>query len=414
MQVMLRTSVRAIVATIIVVGVLVTSVLVYIISEKIILDSYTTIERNDIVQSLQQARDAFENHMVGMQVKLKDWAVWDDSYNFASHPTSSSFIADTLRKNNIPTLLGLDILIYVDSHGKVLYTQVADSTGTSHRVLSEVPTHLLSHKNILTPGDAKIENIVHGITLLPEGPLLVVSSPILPTDANGPSAGTLIFGKFVDAGLVDKISELTHLSVRNFPYDTPSQKDVADARAQLSKENTYIVQPLSRDVVAGYTALYDMDNQPAFIVRVDKTREIYGQGRSTFFLFVGFTIAALLLFGLTTVFFLEFYVISRLAKLSGEVLDIGATHNLIARVKESTNDEVGTLARAINNMLTDLSNAHTKEADLRVREKEASEQLKDRMGKIEEMNHVMTERELEMVQLKKTIAQLQKRLGRSG
>src|SRR5206468_5054238 len=57
-----------------------------------------------------------------------------------------------------------------------------------------------------------------GVILLPEGPLLVAARPILTSDGNGPSRGTLIMGRYLNSALIAQLGERTHvdLSVQRF------------------------------------------------------------------------------------------------------------------------------------------------------------------------------------------------------
>jgi sensor domain CHASE-containing protein len=53
---------------------------------------------------------------------------------------------------------------------------------------------------------------VSGLINLPGGPMMVDSRAILTSDGNGPSHGTMIVGRYLDADEVATLSGLTHLS----------------------------------------------------------------------------------------------------------------------------------------------------------------------------------------------------------
>jgi sensor domain CHASE-containing protein len=53
---------------------------------------------------------------------------------------------------------------------------------------------------------------VKGILNLPGGPMMVDSRAILTSDGKGPSHGTMIIGRYLDAAEVATLSSLTHLS----------------------------------------------------------------------------------------------------------------------------------------------------------------------------------------------------------
>src|SRR5262245_27382524 len=82
----LAASVRLKIVSIICLSVFAVATLIYAVSNYIILGSFTALEHKEIVQSLQQADDAFQGGVVQMGTKIKDWAYWDDSYQFALDP----------------------------------------------------------------------------------------------------------------------------------------------------------------------------------------------------------------------------------------------------------------------------------------------------------------------------------------
>ena len=410
MQTWLQTSVRAKIIIIIVLGILITDSFIYLASQTFILNGYETIERNQIVRNLQQANDAFQNRLTQMAVKIRDWATWDDSYNFATNPTKSNFIEETIGISSIPDLQDLDVAVFVDSAGKHLYAQTRNSAkdvGANNPLVQG----LLEEKRLLIPAGTITKEGTQGVISL-EQPILTASSPILPSSGEGAAAGTLIFGKTIDDDLVTKMSALTHLSLKGFMYDAPGlPADVLDAREKLSVDNNYVVQPLSSNRIAGYTSLYDLNNSPTYIIRIDRTRDIYQQGQSTIRWFLIFTSAALLVCGAATALFIEMFVIFRLKRLSRTVSQIGENRDAEIHVDAGGyRDDVGQLAGAINDMFNDLSRAREKEIILNSSGRDMAQNIKDRFEEVSRLNRKMIERELEMSELKQTIHALEKRI----
>ena len=399
---------------IIVLSVLLTDAFTYAISQTFILSGYEKIEQSQMVQNLQQANDAFQNRLTQMSVKIKDWAIWDDSYLYVKDPETSNFAEETLGKNNIPQLLDLDIFMYADSSEKKVYAQAPDST-EDVGLNNPVANGILDEKRLLAPMNTATQEGAHGIVSL-DSPMLVVSSPILPSSGEGTAAGTMIFGKFINDDLVTEMSALTHLSLKGFMYNASSlPEDVLAARTALSFEKNYFVHPLSTDSLAGYTSLYDLNNTPTYIVRVERPRGIYQQGQSTIRWFLIFTSTALLVCGMATVLSIEAFVITRLRRLSLAVSEIGSKPKPEVRIDTGGyRDDVGQLSAAINDMLTDLAHAREKETALNSSERDMGRKIKERFEEVNQLNKQMLSRELEMVELKEIIHTLQKRVEASG
>src|SRR5690606_4385746 len=54
------------------------------------------------------------------------------------------------------------------------------------------------------------ESVCRGILMLPDGPVLVASRPIVTSNAEGPVRGSLIFGRLLDQAEVERIGGMIH------------------------------------------------------------------------------------------------------------------------------------------------------------------------------------------------------------
>ncbi len=194
---------------------------------------------------------------------------------------------------------------------------------------------------------------VVGTILLPEGPLLIASSPILPSNQQGPVQGTLITGRFLDSTELAFLLKTTQLPlVVQVIADSPISSDFQTANQSLSRESPILVQPLNDERIAGYALLEDVYENPILILRLDMPRDVYAQTQA------GISYATLFLsvigvaFCLLTMFLLEKFVVSRLTRLSTDVSNIGSSGDLSMRVSETGKDELSSLGEGINKMVS--------------------------------------------------------------
>jgi adenylate cyclase len=210
--------------------------------------------------------------------------------------------------------------------------------------------HLSSGELLLNP-PAPGDGVV-GLVSLPEGPMLVASRSILTSEGEGPVRGHLIFGRYLDAEGVEKLSRTTLISLDAIPVATtqmmPEHRDVL---AELSLESPILVQPLSADVVAGYALVPDIYGEPALLLEAEMARGVYQRGQATLLYFTIALIAIGLIFGVVILVLLEKLVLSRLARLTGEVNAIGSSAGSSARMSISGKDELSQLGNEINAML---------------------------------------------------------------
>src|SRR3989339_348073 len=77
----------------------------YTVSNKILLDSYMEIERDQMVQHLTRIDSAIENQQSNLNIKLLDWSQWDDTFQFMQD-RNEAYISSNLA---VTTLINLDI-----------------------------------------------------------------------------------------------------------------------------------------------------------------------------------------------------------------------------------------------------------------------------------------------------------------
>ena len=193
---------------------------------------------------------------------------------------------------------------------------------------------------------------LHGIILLPDGPMLISAYPILQSDGSGTPAGTMIMGRFLRDDEVNALRNMSGISIAVYPYSaTGMSGDFKLAEGLADSVNPVIVAPVDADTVSGYTIIDDIYGKPALVVRVDEPRIVYQQSQGTLLYIVVSLLISGLVFCIVTMFFLERMIVSRMIRLSEDVGKIGPDTSTAARVSVSGDDEVAELASTINRTL---------------------------------------------------------------
>lgn len=362
---------------ILIIGAILASLLLafFATSSSVLLNSFAALEEQDTRQNVERALDALNAELATLDSKAGDWANWDDTYNFivdrnpeyiATNPTDTTFIQ-----------LDINFILLINTSGELVFGKGFDLAKEE-----EVPVPS-SLREEVAPGSPLLQHpgIQHrqgGLVLLPEGPLLLASRPILTSDGEGPIRGTLIFARFLDASLLQRISETTHLSLSINGLDDPEMPAQTQAALPSLLGGGHIfVQPRDANLVAGYTILQDVYGEPALVMQVDLPRTIYRQGLLTVQYLLGFLLLIGLVFGIATMAIIERFLLSRIFRLNADVQRIGAEGNPSARLGAFGVDEVGSLALAVNSMLTALERAQEEvrrsrdELEMRVQERTA-------------------------------------------
>jgi PAS domain S-box-containing protein len=344
---------------------------VFISAKVIVLGGFEDLEREAVRLNVARARNVLSNELDYLHDTVSDEAAWDDTYAFVQSPYN-----DYIEKNLVDDTfidLRLNLMLFINSSGQIVWGKMFDldaqrdipiNQSIRDQFTGDVP--LLRHDSI--------DSTVKGIVLLPEGPMLVVSRPILTSENQGPIRGSLIMGRYLGSKEIRRLADTTLLSIQVFQLDDPDiPPDFRDVQSNLLDGEAVVVQPLNSKRVAGYTLLRDLNELPALILRVDLPRNIFIRGQTTFLYLVAAVVAVGLIFGTVVLLVLKQMVLAPLARLSSGVAGIINTGNIGNRVLLTGRDELGTLATQINEMLDALeaSQADLRQTEEKVRQSES-------------------------------------------
>lgn len=340
---------------------LVTFVLFFVLSAQM-MAGYERIETNAINEHVSRTVDTFTRSDI-VDLCRGDWAYWDDVYTFVAD-RNPGFIETNIGAQSFADL-SIDTMIFVNASGEIVFSRTYDPvTG------DEIPSNpeLLS---AVGPGSLFLQHngplqdsLVSGILLTKDGVVSVGSRPILTSQYEGPSHGSLIFARQVNQAQIDSISKQLHLTCRAFAMGQEVPAEVRAAAETLTKSNPegqhYIVRP-SEDRIVGYAMLHDIGGRDALLLEVTAPRTVYQQAklaRRDFALsFSG--IGAAMLSGLIVV--LELLIVARLRKLRGRVQEIRTVGDWRARIDMRGGDELSALATDVNRLIAALSESIRKE-----------------------------------------------------
>jgi HD-GYP domain-containing protein (c-di-GMP phosphodiesterase class II)/sensor domain CHASE-containing protein len=342
--------------TILIVGItLISLVLVmYLALTSILLESFDKVEETEVHDSTQRAVDTLNDQISSLNVSNRDWAGWDDTYAFIVDG-NDGYIQSNLALDSSFLNLQVSLMMYVNTSGQIVYSREVDLNQKIEVPVTESVRRLAGDKILTTfPGP---ESSVAGIVMLPDGPMMISSQPILPNDRNGPIRGALLWGRYLDQSQVDDLAKITHLSLKLRPVDDQLPADFQNSHGSLSPDNPITIRPLDSDTIAGYTMINDIYDNPALLLRIDVPRTIYAQGQATMRYLIFSIMVVGLVFGAGTLLLLEKWVLSRTARLSGDMSDIAASGDHGARVMMDGKDELSSLAGGINNMLQALESS---------------------------------------------------------
>jgi len=275
-------------------GILFTSLIggLYIAASTILLHSLRQTEEQNARQAVAGVVSLFTQTQADFSSRVADWAAWDETYVFIKD-ANQDYVASNLIPETL-AILKINLALYFQPSGRIVFGTGFDLIHQKKTAIPKAFQAPLSPQDILLQHSDSASSLT-GIMLLPEGPMLISSRPIVTSDIKGPIRGTVIFGRFLDAEAIARLARISRLQLSVHELnETQLPDDFQAARSALSEQQPLLVHRLSEQTIAGYTLLKDIYNQPALLLRVDVPRETYKQGQNS----LRYLMASLLLMGL--------------------------------------------------------------------------------------------------------------------
>ncbi len=337
--------------TLVVIGTTLLLMIVFIISisKEILLGGYAKLEKDNILQNADQAVRMIDDELMQIRSVVGDWAPWDETYQFMLDG-NKEYIQNNLDDYTI-TNLPIDFLMYQSTDGKVFYCKYVDpESGEDARCPETLLDYVTVHHSLFESRDK--ENGVSGLIILPESPVFVASGSILTSQFEGPVAGNLIAGRFLNEKEVRRLATKVDLSISLQRMDGDDiGEDFRGVEQQLSAGNAVAVIEQDENTIAAYVVMDDIQKKPVLMMGIDRARLIFAQGKNSLVYFIIAICATGLVFTIAALVFLETTVLSRIVRLNTEVKDIGTTGDLLKKTTIGGKDELADLSAEINMMV---------------------------------------------------------------
>jgi PAS domain S-box-containing protein len=313
---------------------------------------FARLEDKDARTQVQRAVNEINNAIKSVELVVRDWAPWDETYRFAQGD-NPSFVADNLSAEAFANL-NLQFIAVYNERTQLVYQQFFNP---GEKRLSpadpDVAAAIAAAGPLSSMSGADPHAHVAGLLTTSSGQtLMVAAAPIVTSTFNGPIRGVLVMGRRLDERAIARFSETIQLSIRMRPHQ--GQGDQCD---DDSSPPGAMVRRLDEQTVLGCSVLADLVGRPAATVEVILSRETFQQGLGLWRQ-AALSMAALgVVFIGVLLFLLNRLVLRKLVRVAAEVDRIADQGGLDQRLPvTSVNDEIDHLSERINSMLVALEN----------------------------------------------------------
>lgn len=219
--------------------------------------SFLSLEERAAKESIERVNSAIDSEKQYLAAKIRDWAVWDDTYNFiwGNH-------ADYM-KENIPDIdvflknLNVDFFLIVDQAGKVHASGIrkAENDHAVEPVPIEIKNRILSN---IKPSSN--QETITGFLDSVRGPLIYSVSETKKSTGVGQGNGYFIIGSFAQQNFAKKLIQFTR---ENVMLSIPDRVEENEKFEVLSPIQTRISK-----------VLVDLQAKPVLQMTIYKPRDV--------------------------------------------------------------------------------------------------------------------------------------------
>lgn len=333
--------------TVLIVALLLIISIVFVGSHLLLGNSFSTLEQDEVNREVQRAIYAINYEIEHLDTILHDWSSWDDSYNFITSK-DEEYIQNNLMDATFANL-NINQVILLSNDFDIIYNKAFNLNDNieimppSTTIIEQITGNIALRQKIESNDGIK------GIMVLPDSEMIVAIRPILNSYDGGPIIGWFIMGRLLDKALINNISEIAMLPISILTLDSPDV--TAEIRSKLihqGEDAPVIAYTINNNQIYGFGLLYDLQDSPGMLLRVELPRNIYLQGQTTIYTYilVSLIFAGLLL--IIVVILIDKFVISKIINLSKRITELGLSSNPASRLPVSGKDEFASLAQEIN------------------------------------------------------------------
>jgi signal transduction histidine kinase/CheY-like chemotaxis protein/HPt (histidine-containing phosphotransfer) domain-containing protein len=322
--------------------------------QSFVFPAFEDFERVSAKENLSRAKRAMNAELRAMDILSREYSEWDHTYDYVRG------LRDEFAEENLYvsywTNIDVDMMLYFDIDGKLLWGSLLDSSKTKELSFEEglqqsiKPGHpLLQHRQDLDG--------VHGIVKTWSAPLLVSANPVLTSQGTGPPAGTVIVGRYLDPERIEALAKRASVDLLLYSRnDSGASEEIWNAveRGSDTEDSTYL--EYRDDHLSGYELLDDIFGASSFLLEVRNPKTISEIGKNTIKAAMLFLLGATVVLLVASWLFMRRLIVAPIGNLTEHILRIRKTGDLYQQFELDRNDEIGTLASEFCQLTTELNN----------------------------------------------------------
>ncbi len=255
----------------------------YQLKNQVILQSFRELEETEARKDIARCYDAVHREIQHLMGLAYDWAVWDDSYQFAqdgnpNYIDSNLISADTLESNG-----GINLIYIITPQRKVVWGKCfAKALGGDITVTDAKGRAMEAVYDQFRLFEADKDDRA-GILVTNHGLMFVVCAPILDSMGNGPTTGDLIMGRLATKEMLDSLAEQIKVEFTLKTIGVDKLTDLEQSSLDRVEKEKIVIIPEDREQLRAFGMVNDIYGHPSVLLSASLGRPIMEKGRKAAF-----------------------------------------------------------------------------------------------------------------------------------
>lgn len=332
------------------------------VGQAIVYPSFEELERRHAADDSARVAEALDREAEHLDNLCQDWAAWDDTYRFIQDH-NEDFVAANLNAGSLENMK-IALVYFAARDGTIVDECASTSMEAVRDCLAEVfPRDRRDPTDVLHTIHSNTQR-VRGFVALPCGVFLFSARPVLPNDGEGQPVGSMVMARRLDEETLGRLRVQTRVEFELVRLDRGG--DAKPCSEPSAGGEGRAVHPLAdhAGLLCAHSELVDFRGQPWGRIEAHVPREISAEGRRA----LGYAQTSMLTAALVVLagmlYALRRLVVTPLQAVSQHAARIGTEGNLTARMGSTRNDEIGDLARSIDEMVGQLAESRACVVDM--------------------------------------------------
>jgi diguanylate cyclase (GGDEF)-like protein len=267
--------------------------------------SFARIEADEARQSVERVRQALQADLHQLDVAAEDYALWDDFYDYVKAGADPALLDRYFSRRGLDNI-HVNIVWVVDDAGRTVVQLSSDAPpGDMRPIGPQTLQSLQSYTSLIrTPADRKPRSAQ--LVRMPGGAMAVSVRHVSRDLQPAVSTGTLVFGRYIDNALIERLRQTSQAPVRATLVDQQGKPllsvpaAVGTWLASLDHGSDILVQTGDPTTLASHELVRDVVGRPLMVLSTTVSREALQIAKRTITwvvaaLLVGFTLVVILL-----------------------------------------------------------------------------------------------------------------------